>query len=281
MNCAEDDIRSLEEEARKIRIEIAKMAYATGNERRGHPGPALSIADFVAALFFGVMKIDPSNPKWPDRDRFILSKGHASQVLYAALANRGYFPKEELKSFRRIDGMLQGHPDMKGIPGVDMTAGSLGHGLSAGIGMALAARIDKRDYHVFVAMGDGECQEGLVWEAAMAAPSFGLDNLIAIVDLNGWQSCDKVCNTITMEPFVGKWTTFGWNTIEIDGHDMNQIVNALKLGIEHKGKPTVIIAHTVKGKGISFMEHDNSWHQKALTSEQFDVAMSELGGERL
>lgn len=271
-------IAMLEEEARRIRIEIVKMAHETGYERRGHPGPALSIADVVAALYFHVMKIDPSNPKWAERDRFILSKGHASQVLYAALANRGYFPKEELKSFRHVGGLLQGHPDMKSIPGVDMTTGSLGHGLAAGLGVALAARIDHSDYHVFVILGDGECQEGLVWEAAMAAPCFCIDNLIAIVDFNGWQSCDKVCNTIQLDPFAAKWTSFGWNVIDIDGNSMSQVVGALKLAIDHKCKPTVIIANTIKGKGVSFIEDDNSWHQRALTKEQLEQALSELSG---
>lgn len=272
-------IRFLEEEARKIRMEIIKMTYEVGPERKAHPGPALSSADIVAALFFDIMKTDPSNSKWEDRDRFILSKGHASPVLYAVLANKGYFDKSLLKSFRRVNGMLQGHPDMKGIPGVDMTSGSLGHGLSAGMGMAISAKIDKKDYHVFVILGDGECQEGLVWEAAMSAPKYGLDNLIAIVDFNGFQSCDSVNCTIPLDPFIAKWISFGWNTIEIDGHNMNEIVSALEIAVSHKCKPTVIIAHTVKGKGISFMENDNSWHQKALSSEQFKTAMEELGGE--
>lgn len=272
------DIPSLEREARRIRLDIVKMAYETGNERRGHPGPALSVADIVTALFFSIMKIDPSNPRWPGRDRFILSKGHASPVLYAALANRGYFPKDQLGSFRRPDGMLQGHPDMKGTPGVDMTAGSLGHGLSAGIGMALAAKIDRRDYHVFVVLGDGECQEGLVWEAAMSAPHFGLDNLVAIVDLNGWQSCDRVCSTMPLDPLLSKWTSFGWNATEVDGHRMEEIVSALNAAVDGKGKPAVIVAHTVKGKGVSFMEDDNSWHQRALTREEFEAAVSEISG---
>lgn len=274
-----DRIAFLEEKARQIRLDIVRMAYACGQERRGHPGPALSIADMVTALFFDIMRIDPKNPKWPDRDRFVLSKGHACPVLYAALANRGYFDKEELKAFRHVNAMLQGHPDMKGTPGVDMTAGSLGHGLAAGLGIALSADIDKKDYRVFVIIGDGECQEGLIWEAAMAAPRFLLGNLIALVDWNEWQSCGKVCETMPLFPFVEKWRSFGWNTIEIDGHDMHQIVCALEIATQRKQQPSVIIANTVKGKGVSYMENDNSWHQKAPTKEQFEIALRELGGE--
>lgn len=272
-------IRMLQDKARDIRTDIVTLCYEVRSERRAHPGPALSAADIVTALFFGIMRVDPANPRWPDRDRFILSKGHASPVLYAALVNKGFFAREELKSFRRVNGMLQGHPDMKGTPGVDMTSGSLGHGLAAGIGMALSAKLDKKDFRVFVLLGDGECQEGLVWEAAMSAPRYELDNLIAIVDRNGFQSCDSVCRTIPMDPFIEKWASFGWNTIEINGHDMEEIVAALELAVRRRGKPTVIIANTVKGKGVSFMENDNSWHQKALSHEQYQTALKELGGE--
>ncbi len=272
-------VSALEEQARQIRIDIVQMAYEAGPERRGHPGPALSIADIVSALFFEVMRIDPSKPHWPDRDRFVLSKGHACLALYSALAYRGYFNRKHLKSFRRVGGMLQGHPDMKSIPGVDMTTGSLGHGLSAGLGIAIAAKFDRRNYNVFVVLGDGECQEGLIWEAAMSAPKFRIDNLIAIVDLNKWQACGSVENIMPLEPLVDKWAAFGWNTVEIDGHNMPEIVSALYSATRFEGKPTVIIAHTIKGKGVSFMEDDNSWHQKAPTKEQFDIAMTELGGK--
>ena len=264
------------QKARQIRIDIIRMTYEAGPARKGHPGGALSITDIVAALFFDILRINPSDPNWPDRDRFILSKGHACPALYSALANRGYFDKEEFKSFRKIDGMLQGHPDMKSTPGVDITTGSLGHGLSAGVGMALAAKIDKRDYNVFVLLGDGECQEGLVWEAAMAAPKFLLDNLIAIVDVNRLQSCDWVDEIIPLEPLTAKWSAFGWNVIETDGHNMKELVSSLELAVSHEGQPTVIIAQTVKGKGVSFMEDDNIWHQKAPDKEQFDKAMAEL-----
>jgi len=274
-----DQITFLEEQARLIRIDVIEMSYAAGPERRAHPGPALSITDIVAALYFDVMRIDPANPQWPDRDRFVLSKGHACPALYSALAHRGFLDREQLKSLRHVGGLLQGHPDMRRIPGIDMTTGSLGHGLAAGVGIALAAVIDKRDYHVFVMLGDGECQEGLVWEAAMAASGYRLENVIALVDCNEWQSCGKVCETMPVQPLVEKWRSFGWNTMEIDGHNMTQIVAALELAIRHKGKPTVILADTVKGKGVSYMEHDNSWHQKAPTKEQYEIALSELGRE--
>jgi transketolase len=276
----QDRVSRLTEIARQIRIDIVRMTYDAGPARKGHPGGALSATDIVAALFFDFMRLDPAKPKWPDRDRFILSKGHACPVLYAALANRGYFSKEAFASFRKVDGMLQGHPDMKGTPGVDMTAGSLGHGLSAGVGMAIAAKIDKRDYKVFVLLSDGECQEGLIWEAAMIAPKYKLDNLIAIVDVNRLQSSDWVEAILPLEPLAAKWMAFGWNVMEIDGHDMRQVVSALELAVHHKGKPTVILAQTVKGKGVSYMEDDNDWHQKAPDKKQFEQAMSELqGGE--
>lgn len=269
-------VELLSEAARQLRVDIIRMTYEAGPERKGHPGGALSAADIVAALYFDTMKIDPHRPRWEDRDRFVLSKGHACPVLYSALAIKGFFDKEAYRSFRKVDGMLQGHPDMKGIPGVDMTTGSLGHGLAAGVGIALGAKIDHRDYHVFVLLGDGECQEGLVWEAALAASRYRLENLIAVVDANGLQSCDWVDATIPMEPQGAKWSAFGWNVIHIDGHDMKQIVAALDAAVAHEPEPTVIIAKTVKGKGVSFMENDNSWHQKAPNRQEFELAMAEL-----
>jgi len=275
----ENKILYLEEQAKKIRIEIVKMCHIVGEERKAHPAAALSSADIVAALYFDIMKIDPLKPSWSERDRFILSKGHAATVLYAALALRGYFDIGRLKTLRTLNGILQGHPDMKKTPGVDMTSGSLGHGLSAGIGMAIAAKLDRKDYKVFVILGDGECQEGLVWEAAMSAPKFQLSNLIAIIDANGLQSCDEVCKIIPLEPFGTKWVSFGWNIIEIDGHNMRDIISSLEIASNPKNKPTVIIAHTIKGRGVSFMENDNSWHQKAINLEQFKAAISELGGD--
>lgn len=269
-------ITSLEEIARKIRIDIIKMVYEAGQARKGHPGSALSITEIITVLYFDIMKIDPADPQWPDRDRFILSKGHASPALYAALANRGYFSKEHYASFRKVDGMLQGHPDMRRIPGVDMTTGSLGHGLSAGIGMAIASKIDGKDYHVFVIMGDGECQEGLVWEAAMLAPRYELNNLVAIIDLNGWQSCGSIIETLPIEPIINKWQAFGWNTLDVNGHNIVELLAALELSVQHSCRPSVIVAHTVKGKGVSFMENNNTWHQKAPTKYEYDIAIAEL-----
>jgi transketolase len=275
----QDKIVRLKKIARQIRKDIVRMVYEAGPDRKGHPGGALSAVDIVTALYFDIMNIQPENPTWPDRDRFILSKGHASPVIYTALANRGFFSKDKYRSFRKVNGMLQGHPDMRKIPGIDMTSGSLGHGLAAGLGMALSAKIDKKDFQVFVMLGDGECQEGLVWEAVMSAPTFGADNLTAIVDLNRLQSCDLVENTIPLDPFGIKWMAFGWNVLEIDGHNMEEIVSALELAVFGKGKPTVILANTVKGKGVSFMEDDNSWHQKAPNRKEFEQAMAELEGE--
>ena len=276
---AEQRISRLEEFAKQIRIDIVTMTHRAGSARKGHPGGALSAADIVAALYFDIMRIRPEEPDWPFRDRCILSKGHACPVIYAALGILGYFDKKEYASFRKVDGMLQGHPDMKGTPGVDMTAGSLGHGLAAGMGMALAAKIDKTDFRVFVIIGDGECQEGLIWEPAMSAPKYKLDNLITIIDRNRLQSCDWVDATIPLDPLAEKWLAFGWNVIEIDGHAMTEVITALDLATRHNDQPTVIIANTVKGKGVSFMEDDNDWHQKAPSKEQYEQAIAEIRGE--
>jgi transketolase len=273
-------IGRLEEFAKQIRIDIVTMIYRAGAERKGHPGGALSAADIVTALYFDIMRIRPHEPDWPLRDRFILSKGHACPVLYAALGILGYFDKKKYASFRKVDGMLQGHPEMKRTPGVDMTAGSLGHGLAAGMGMALAAKIDKMDFRVFVILGDGECQEGLIWEPAMSAPKYKLDNLIAIIDRNRLQSSDWVDATIPLDPFSAKWLAFGWNVIEINGHDMREVVAALDLAVRHRAQPTVIIADTIKGKGVSFMEDNNDWHQKVPSEEQYEQAITEIMGER-
>lgn len=271
----EQEIQYLEKQARYIRRDIVEMCHAVGSRRKAHPAPALSCADIMAALYFGVMRLYDS-PKDPDRDRLILSKGHACPVLYAALYRRGVLTREDLYGLRHVEGRLQGHPDMKGTPGVDMTAGSLGHGLSAGVGMALAAKMDQRAYTTFVILGDGECQEGLVWEAAMLAPRLGLDNLVAVVDRNGLQSCGSVEDTLPLEPFGQKWAAFGWRVMEIDGHDMRQITEALEQAKLPGNAPTVILANTVKGKGVSFVENDNSWHQRCFTDEEFERAMKEL-----
>ena len=268
-----DTLGSLEERARAIRGHVIRMVYTA---QSGHIGPSLSIADILAVLYFQVMRIDPRNPNWPARDRLVLSKGHGCSAWYAALAERGYFPKEELVTFRQLGSRLQGHPDMAKTPGVDMTAGSLGHGLSAGLGMALAARIDGLDYRTYVILGDGEIQEGLVWEAAMAAPQARLDNLVAIIDYNGWQSGGAVGEIMPLEPLAAKWQAFGWATREIDGHDLEAILGALDQAQTAQGRPLAIIAHTIKGKGVSFMENDNKWHMTAPTREEAERALAEL-----
>lgn len=279
MGLQDDRIHELENQARRVRADILKMTHDVGGAHKGHPGGALSAADVVTALYFHVMKVDPANPRDPDRDRFVLSKGHTCPVLYAALALRGYFDRSHYQKFRTVGGMLQGHPDMRKTPGVDMTAGSLGHGLAAGLGMAVAGRIDGKSYRTYVMLGDGECQEGLVWEAAMAAGHFRMASLTAIVDVNGLQSCFPVEETMKMDPLAAKWAAFGWNTVEIDGHDMAQILDSLAAAASTTDRPTVILARTVKGKGVSFMENNNEWHQKAPSDEEYRAALAELGLE--
>ena len=258
-----------------LRIDIIKMLEKS---QSGHPGGSLSACEILTALYFKEMNIDPKNPHWEDRDRFVLSKGHAAPVLYAALAERGYFPKEELNSLRKINSMLQGHPDMKGTPGVDMTTGSLGQGLSAASGMALAGKIDKKDYRVYALVGDGEVQEGIIWEAAMSAAHYKLDNLTVFMDHNGLQIDGKNEDVMNIEPIDEKFKSFGWHVIKIDGHNFEEIFAALEEAKNTKGKPTMIIASTVKGKGVSFMENQAGWHGKAPSSEQAQQALEELGG---
>ena len=267
------NVEELEKMAVVIRCDIIDMICTAA---AGHPGGSLSAADVVTALYFRVMRIDPKNPDWPDRDRFILSKGHACPVWYAALAERGYFDKAHLKTLRQLGSILQGHPDMRKTPGIDMTAGSLGHGLSAGLGMALSAKLQHKDYHVFVVIGDGESQEGSIWEAAMAAPRFKLDNLIAILDYNHLQNDYSVDDIMPIEPVVDKWQAFGWNVIDIDGHHMAQVVQVLEDAKSHQGAPTIIVANTVKGKGVSYMENVCEWHGKAPCQEEADQALEEL-----
>lgn len=272
-NYSPDLIRSLEEKAREMRKDIITMI---GEAQSGHPGGSLSAADIIAALYFKVMRYDVNNPKWPDRDRFVLSKGHASPVLYAALAEAGFLPKEEITTFRKINSRLQGHPDMKKLPGVEFTTGSLGQGISASNGMALAAKLDKKDYRVFCMIGDGESEEGQIWEAAMASAHYKLDNLTAITDFNGLQIDGPNCQVMTVTPLPDKWRAFGWNVIEIDGHDFTQILDALAPERKVEGKPTMIIAHTIKGKCVSFMENECEWHGKAPSQEQVTQALAEL-----
>ncbi len=266
-------VEDLKKMAATIRCDIIEM-ICTANA--GHPGGSLSATDLVTALYFRLMRIDPANPRWPDRDRFILSKGHACPVWYSALAERGFFDKSHLGTLRRLGSILQGHPDMNKVPGIDMTAGSLGHGLSVGIGMALAGRLQKKDYHVWVVIGDGESQEGSVWEAAMAGSKWKLDNLTAILDRNNLQNDSYVDELMPIEPVAEKWRAFGWNTVEIDGHRMEEIIPALEGAKSFKGAPTIIIAHTVKGKGVSYMENVCEWHGKAPCREEADRALEEI-----
>ena len=266
-------IEELKAMATTVRCDIIDM-ITTANA--GHPGGSLSAADIVTALYFRIMRIDPTNPDWQDRDRFILSKGHACPVWYAALAERGYYDKKHLGTLRQLDSILQGHPDMKKTPGIDMTAGSLGHGLSAGLGMALSGKMRKKDYHVWIIIGDGESQEGSIWEAAMSGAKWKLDNLTAILDHNNLQNDDCVDTEMPIEPVVDKWRAFGWHVLEIDGHDMEAIVEALEGAKSFKGMPTIIIAHTIKGKGVSFMENVVDWHGKAPCKEEAIQALEEI-----
>jgi len=262
--------------ANVIRQDIISMLVTA---KSGHPGGSLSAADIVATLFFNEMKINPQEPNWTDRDRFVLSKGHAAPVLYSALAEKGYFPKEELQGLRQTGHMLQGHPDMKKTPGVDMSTGSLGQGLSAANGMALAGKLDGKDYRVYALLGDGEMAEGQVWEAAMAAAHYKLDNLTAILDYNGLQIDGKTESVMSSAPLAQKWQAFCWHVIEVDGHDIDALLAAFAEAKTVKGKPTMIIAKTVKGKGVSFMEDEAGWHGNAPSVEQADQALKELREE--
>ncbi len=267
-------IPELQDKARVIRADIVRMLGEAGS---GHPGGSLSAADIVAALYFQVMRHRPAEPDWPDRDRFVLSKGHACPVLYAALAEAGYFPVETLSSLRKFGSILQGHPDMRKVPGCEMSTGSLGQGLATAVGMAMAGKVDGKDYRVFSLIGDGECQEGEVWEAAMAAAHYRLDNLTVIQDFNGLQIDGPNCEVMGVCPLPEKWRAFGWHVIEIDGHDMKQVLDALSAEQRVAGRPTIIIAQTVKGKGVSFMENQVDWHGKAPSKEQVEQALAELG----
>ena len=242
----------------------------------GHPGGSLSCMDALTALYFNEMNVDPANPHWEDRDRFVLSKGHCAPALYAVLALRGFFPPEELKLLRSIKAHLSGHPDMKHVPGVDMSTGSLGQGLSTAVGMAIAAKLQGKSYRTYAICGDGELAEGQIWEAAMAAAKWKLDNLCVFVDVNGLQIDGKTADVMPTEPLDKKFAAFNWHVIKIDGHDFDQILAALKEARETKEKPTVILMATVKGKGVSFMENQAGWHGKAPNAEQFAQAKAEL-----
>jgi transketolase len=276
------EIARLQDVARRIRVGVVR---AVNEARAGHLGGPLSAADVLAALYFHVLRIRPEDPVWPERDRFVLSKGHSSIGLYAALALRGYFPVEELATFDQAGTRLQGHPDMTKLPGLDMSTGSLGMGISAAIGIALGTRLTGHpDVRTYVMLGDGECQEGEVWEAAMVAARYGLDKLIAIVDHNklqqfGWrgEGPDGRTSPQAAGELVAKWSAFGWRVLEVDGHDIAAILGVLEKAARGDGRPTVVIAHTVKGKGVSFMEGHYYWHTRALTPDEFATAMAELG----
>ena len=267
------DIAKLEEIARNVRIGIIESTY---NAKSGHPGGSLSIADIITVLYFNQMNIDEKNPKSSSRDRLVLSKGHVAPALYSVLAEKGYFDKSELKNLRKIDSVLQGHPDMRRIPGVDMSTGSLGQGLSVANGMALASKLNHEGVRIYCICGDGELQEGQIWEAAMTASHYKLDNICLIVDNNNLQIDGKVDEVMSIYPIDKKFKSFGFEVINIDGHDMNQIINAFNRAKEIKGKPTVIIAKTIKGKGVSFMENVADWHGKAPKEEEYKLAMEEL-----
>lgn len=266
------DYEKLENIAKSIRKDIYITAHNAGG---GHMGAAFSMVDIITTLYFGdVLKYDASNPMWEERDRFILSKGHACYALYAVLAEAGYFSKEELKTVGRPGSKFGGHPKINDIPGVEASTGALGHGLSFAMGMALAHKIDKKENHFYVVLGDGECQEGSIWEAALSAPTLELDNLTVIVDHNKLQAMDRLENIVKMKPFAEKWKSFGWNVIQIDGHDINQIREALITRKENI--PTVIIANTIKGKGVSFMENVPIWHYRMPNEQELPILMSEL-----
>ncbi|MCC0628401.1 transketolase [Clostridioides sp. ES-S-0171-01] len=269
------DHKGLNEIARIIRRDIVSMIHRA---KSGHPGGSLSVVEILTALYFDEMNVDSSNSKMEDRDRFVLSKGHAAPALYATLAEKGYFDKEELNGLRKIGRMLQGHPDMKGTPGVEISTGSLGQGFSVACGMAMASKLDNAPWNVYTLLGDGEVQEGIVWEAAMSAAHYKLDNLIAFLDNNGLQIDGDIESVMNLGSIVDKFKAFGWNVIEIDGHDFDQIFAALDIAKSTVKKPTMIVAKTIKGKGISFMENQAGWHGTAPSDEELERALLELGG---
>jgi transketolase len=266
-------LQTVQSKAGLLRQDIIRMLGQAGS---GHSGGSLSAADIVACLYFWEMNVDAANPAWEDRDRFVLSKGHGAPVLYAALAEKGFFPREQLATLRKLGSPLQGHPDMRKLPGVEASTGSLGQGISWAVGMAMAARMDKRDYRVYALLGDGELEEGLVWEAVMAAGFHRLDQLLAIVDYNGLQIDGRLADVISPEPIADKFRAFNWNVLEIDGHDYRQIMEAFNAARQTKGAPTAIVAHTIKGKGCSFMENRVEWHGTAPSKEQMEKALLEL-----
>lgn len=280
MSYKEDDIKKLELKAKDIRKLIVQMLAKAGS---GHPGGSLSSTDLITGLFFGnspegkpFLRYNPKDPKWVDRDRFHLSKGHCCPLLYAILAETGYFSKDELWTLRKFGSILQGHPDRR-TPGIEVASGSLGQGLSIAVGMSLALKMDKKNSRVYVLMGDGEIQEGNVWEAAMAASHYKCDNICAIIDYNGYQIDGKTKDIMNLEPILDKWHAFGWYTIEINGHNIKEILEAFNKALNVKGKPVIIIAHTIKGKGVSFMENVVDFHGRSPTKEETEQALKELG----
>ena len=267
------DNKALAVQAAKGRLLALEAVYTAAS---GHPGGSLSAMDILTTLYFHTMKVDPADPKNPDRDRFVLSKGHCTPALYAVLALKGYFPVEDIKLFRSITAHYSGHPDMNYVPGVDMSTGSLGQGISAAVGMALAGKQDGKDYRVYSILGDGEIAEGQTWEAVMAAAKYNLDNLCAVVDVNGLQIDGKTADVMPTSPLDKKYEAFGWNVVHADGHDFDSIIAAFEAAKACKSKPTMILAKTVKGKGVSFMEDNAGWHGKAPNAEQYEQAKAEL-----
>ena len=276
MALTEEKLRELNTIACHVRTDIVEMLHKAGS---GHTGGSLSAADIVTALYFHKMRHRPGEPDWPDRDRFILSKGHAAPVLYAALARSGYFPLSELSTLRKFGSRLQGHPDSKKLPGVEISTGSLGQGLSIACGLALAGKLDKKGYRVYALMGDGEIQEGQVWEAAMLAAHYNLDNLTAVVDNNGLQIDGRCSDVMCVDPIADKFSAFGWDVMEIDGHSMAEITDALDRADTKRGRPTAIVARTVKGKGCSLFEGKVEFHGAAPSAEELAVALKEIKGE--
>lgn len=270
------EVAQLKQKANKIREDIIEEVY---HAKSGHPGGSLSVADIVTVLYFREMNIRPENPTWEERDRFVLSKGHCSPALYSCLANRGYFPVEDLKTFRNINSYLQGHPDKNKVPGVDMTTGSLGQGLSCANGMAIAGKMNQKNYRVYCVLGDGEIEEGQVWEAAMAANQYKLDNLCVIIDNNNLQIDGTIEEVMSSYPIDEKFRSFGFEVIHIDGHDIDEIIKAFEVARNIKGKPTCIIAKTIKGKGVDFMENQATWHGKAPNEEQYNQAIAGIRGQ--
>ncbi len=270
----ESKVNELEEIARRVRVHIVKSTHEAGS---GHPGGSLSAADILTALYFEIMDHKPDEPDWPKRDRLVLSKGHAAPALYGVLAEAGYFPVEELMTLRKLGSRLQGHPHVRTTPGVDASTGSLGQGLSIASGMALAAKLDRESYRVFAICGDGEIQSGQIWEAAMFASHNKLDNLIVFLDRNKLQIDGSTEEVMSIEPIISKWNSFGWHVLEINGHDIDQIVDAVNRAEEVHGEPTIIVSHTIKGKGVPFMEGSLAFHGKAANEEQLETALKALG----